>query len=748
MKAEPAAVQGLAVRRVASLPGPHLLRWTGWYLANTAMRRRDVRRARPPDLVYSPGINCPDADAMSVHIVFAKYWEEVGRETLARLVRPQQTVRALHRVASWSLLGRLERKFYEGPPTLTALSQAQARELERRYQRQMGSVPVIPYGVGAGHFSSERAGRREASRLRLGTVDHRVILVVGNDAYNKGVDVALDALREVPSDVILAVAGPEDRAVVLGWALARGVGDRVRLWPHIADVSDYYTASDVVIAPSREDAFSLAPLEAMAAGVPVIVSARAGVADHLVDGRHALILRDPENAGALAQRVRAILDDPVLARHLSQEGQARARELSWDSNARETARLLEREASTPRTLVLAPDPTGTGGIERATRTLLAALGDLIGPERVGLLAVWWRTVVPDLPCRVLVRGALVRREPPGPVGPAIRVAYTLGSVRAAYRWRRRLVVVACHPHLGPVAWMCRLVSGAPYAVWCHGFETWGPLRWSVRAALRRADAIFAPSEFSARLTERASWLPPGSVRVVPHSVSPDLQVAAPERVADAPPVVLTVARLDPEHAYKGVDVLLRAWPLVLHRVPEARLVVAGDGQDRHRLEEMTRSLGLDGAVRFAGRVSDEELVRLYASAAAFALPARAALGSRPVGEGFGIVLLEAGAGGLPVVAGDAGPAPEVVVNGETGILVDPEDEAAVSGAIVELLQDPEARRRMGDAGRKRVQERYSFQAFRVRVAGLLDALAQRRNDLRHDLRSGLWAESTRRRGAS
>jgi glycosyltransferase involved in cell wall biosynthesis len=86
----------------------------------------------------------------------------------------------------------------------------------------------------------------------------------------KGVEVALDALREVPSDVILAVAGPVDRAVVLGWAFARGVGDRVQIWPHIADVSDYYTASDVVIAPSREDAFSLPPLEAMAAGVPVI----------------------------------------------------------------------------------------------------------------------------------------------------------------------------------------------------------------------------------------------------------------------------------------------------------------------------------------------------------------------------------------------------------------------------------------------------------------------------------------------
>jgi phosphatidylinositol alpha-1,6-mannosyltransferase len=194
-------------------------------------------------------------------------------------------------------------------------------------------------------------------------------------------------------------------------------------------------------------------------------------------------------------------------------------------------------------------------------------------------------------------------------------------------------------------------------------------------------------------------------------------------------MVLTVARLDPEHAYKGVDVLLQAWPLVMRRVPSAELVVAGDGRDRGRLEDLVRSLGLGGAVRFAGRVSDRELIGLYGSAMTFALLARAPLGLRPVGEGFGIVLIEAGAAGLPVVAGNAGPAPEVVVDGETGILVDPEDKFAVADAIVELFQNPEIRRRMGDAGQKRVAQQYSYDAFRARVADLLEALARGRNDL-------------------
>src|SRR5207249_10983994 len=112
---------------------------------------------------------------------------------------------------------------------------------------------------------------------------------------------------------------------------------------------------------------------------------------------------------------------------------------------------------------------------------------------------------------------------------------------------------------------------------------------------------------------------------------------------------------------------------VLWRVRDAELVIVGDGPDRQRLERTASLLRLDGRVRFAGRVSDEELASLYAGATVFALPGRARLGPHPEGEGFGLVFIEAGAAGLPVVAGRAGGTTEAVVDGETGLLVDPED---------------------------------------------------------------------------
>jgi phosphatidylinositol alpha-1,6-mannosyltransferase len=728
------------VRHVPTLVGPHLLRWTCWYLANTCIRRWD-RKVSGPDVVFSPGINCPDADAMIVHILFAKHWADAGKWERRNLVKLRSAPRALHRITFWRLLRALEGRHYRGPASVAAPSHMDAHELERRYERPPGSVVVIPHGVDASRFSpSARVARRGAARQRLSIEDRRVVLVVGNDIYKKGIDVAVDAVAHLPEDVVLAVAGHVDRSELTARATAMGVSDRLHLWSHVSDVLDYYAAADVLVAPSREDAFGLPPLEAMAAGVPVIVSRRTGLAENLADGRDALILADPEDAQMLARRVEEVLGDPGLTERLSAEGPWTAERMSWDTNAEATAAFLEHEASTPRALVLSADPAGTGGIERSTRSLLGTLHDLIGPERVGLLSVWRRASMVDLPCRVLPHGRRVRKQPPGPVPLTTKIGFALAALRAARRWRRRLVVVACHPHLAPVAWMCGLVSGAPFAIWCHGYETWGSLRWSMVAALRRADVVFAPSEYSARATERAAGLPSGSIRVIPHCLPPHVDLASLDGLERSPSVVLTVARLNPDNRYKGVDVLLTAWAEVRRKVPSATLTVAGDGPDRARLEDIARSLSIDNSVTFAGGVDDEELARLYRSAAVFALPANTTT-NPPRGEGFGIVFVEAAAAGLPVVAGDAGPAPEVV-DETLGVLVNPGDASAVADAIVRLLADDDLRRGMGEAGRERVGNRYSYELFRSRIASLLDDLTHLRSDIRNDLRSGLWATLT------
>jgi phosphatidylinositol alpha-1,6-mannosyltransferase len=181
------------------------------------------------------------------------------------------------------------------------------------------------------------------------------------------------------------------------------------------------------------------------------------------------------------------------------------------------------------------------------------------------------------------------------------------------------------------------------------------------------------------------------------------------------PTLITVARLG--ERYKGFDVVARAMPLIRTRVPDARWVLVGDGPLRPYVEALVEAQSLDGAVEFVGEVSDAERDAWLDRAHLFVMPSRVpASGSG--GEGFGIVYLEAAAHALPVVAGDAGGAPDAVVHGETGLLVDPGDHVAVADAVSELLLDRDRAEAFGRAGARRARE-FAWPRVARRVEDLL-----------------------------
>ena len=167
-----------------------------------------------------------------------------------------------------------------------------------------------------------------------------------------------------------------------------------------------------------------------------------------------------------------------------------------------------------------------------------------------------------------------------------------------------------------------------------------------------------------------------------------------------------VARLVPG---KGQDRLVEAWPAVTKEIPDAQLVLVGDGSDRGKLRELALTGRVSRQVHFAGEIPSEsaELPRHYAAADVFAMPCRPVLDGAGH-EAFGIAYLEAAASGLPVIAGLSGGAPETVVHDETGLLVDGDDVAAISSAVVQLLLDPVLSRRMGTAGRSRIEAGFSW----------------------------------------
>ena len=388
--------------------------------------------------------------------------------------------------------------------------------------------------------------------------------------------------------------------------------------------------------------------------------------------------------------------------------------MSWDDKADRTAEPVMREITTPRFLVLATDPLGIGGIERVSRTLVRTLTERYGADRVGVVSLWGGAG--DLPARILHRGRASAGH--GPVPLVDKAAFTISAIRLAHRWRRRLVIVACHPHLAPVAVAAARLASAPVAVWCHGEEVWRPLRPTVRVALQHADLVFAPSRFTAEQASAWASLDREPV-VVPHAVPVEV-VARTHRAV--PGRVLAVARMGSRDRGKGIDTLLRAWPQVAASRPHAELLVVGDGEDRARLEQATMGTGSNGRVRFVGHLDDSDLRELYRTADVFALPTRARVGVNAAGEGFGLVFVEAAASGLPVVAGRSAAVPEIVEDAKTGLLVDPTDPDAVADAIGRLLDDPMLRARMGRAARARVEELFTYEAFGDRITDLLGNL--------------------------
>jgi phosphatidylinositol alpha-1,6-mannosyltransferase len=161
-------------------------------------------------------------------------------------------------------------------------------------------------------------------------------------------------------------------------------------------------------------------------------------------------------------------------------------------------------------------------------------------------------------------------------------------------------------------------------------------------------------------------------------------------------VILSVARL--VHR-KGIDTVIEALPGLAARFPDLMYLVVGDGPERVRLEALVRRLGLEARVRMLGRLAHDDLVACYNACDVFALPVR---DEAEDVEGFGLVFLEAGACGRPVVGSRAGGVVDAVVDGETGLLVAPDDPAALAEAIGRLFEDRELAARMGRAGRERV----------------------------------------------
>ncbi len=376
-----------------------------------------------------------------------------------------------------------------------------------------------------------------------------------------------------------------------------------------------------------------------------------------------------------------------------------------------------------RTLVVTNDfPPRAGGIQAFVHGVLLHQD----PDSVVVYASAWKRAAQfdsEQPFPVIRHRSSLMLPEPTVLARARRIA-------AEYECDRVLFGAAAP--LGLLAPRLRSEGMAPIVAMTHGHEAAWASTVGARSVLRAigdsVDTVTYLGEYT-RARIAAALRPAAAARMRRLVPGVDTETFHPQVRADGSslraelgladrPVVVCVSRLMPR---KGQDTLIRALPLIQREVPEAALLIVGGGPYRSKLDELVAQTGVGGSVVLTGTVPWEALPAHYAAGDVFAMPCRTRNRGWDV-EGLGIVYLEAGAIGMPVVAGNSGGAPDAVLDGQTGYVVDGRDPAAVARRLSELLSDPQTSAEMGRRGRQWVEEQWTWPKVSHRLTDLLDGV--------------------------
>ena len=389
--------------------------------------------------------------------------------------------------------------------------------------------------------------------------------------------------------------------------------------------------------------------------------------------------------------------------HPGPPGQPKGTAAHADSDPRlpgQALRVAVTLDGVPARVLMVIDSLQVGGAERHVADLATAL-----KRRGHLVTVACSTdgtlgevlEAADIPIHILMKRLIKRR------------------VSSGYSWGLRRLLrqggfdfVHAHLYASAAASAIATVAGAtPLVVTQHSEATWRHKRAHIlsRLAYRRADRVIAVSEGIRDSLIRDDAVAPGRITVIPNAVTPSNALEDTVRLPAglrAGPVLGMVARLQPE---KGVRVFMQAIPTILEHHGGCHFILVGDGPLRPELEAIVSQRGLQDSVHFLGfQKNGRDFIPYFD---VLVLPS--------LSEGTPLVVLESMAAGVPVVASCVGGIPEQLRQGQEGLLVPPGDHVALSQACLELLGDPARGRRMGEAGRRRVDRYFNHDAMVSRI---------------------------------
>lgn len=249
------------------------------------------------------------------------------------------------------------------------------------------------------------------------------------------------------------------------------------------------------------------------------------------------------------------------------------------------------------------------------------------------------------------------------------------------------LIICGHINLLPLAVILNSYIRAPLALMVYGIDVWQPTRALAKRWLKKVDAVWTISAVTrdrmnawARLSEDKYTLLPNAIHLQRYGMAEKRRDLLDRYDLAGCRLIMTLARLPGAERYKGVDEVMEVLPALLEVEPRLKYLVAGEGDDRPRLQAKALSLGLADCVIFTGMVKEADKGDLFRLADAFVMPGR--------GEGFGFVFLEALACGVPAVGSRLDGSREALRDGMLGELVDPTDASSVKAGILRALAKP------------------------------------------------------------
>ncbi len=564
------------------------------------------------------------------------------------------------------------------------------------------NISVVPNGVDLHRFPFRPGANRDAETL----------IFTGNMGYGPNeeavvwfMDEVWPLLRQERPNLSFLVAGTNPGERVL--ALANKAG--VPVLGEVPDVGEYLGRATVAVAPMRSGSgIQNKVLEAMSAGAPVVATSIANRGVGAVHDRDLLVADAPHQ---FAQAVAYLLDNPQKRTELAEAGRAYVEQhFRWEEHAQKLAQMYEAGSSKLRShtrrlnIMQMTDVTGRGGAEKA----LADIALNLDRERYNVTvcatrsAGNYQSLLDEAGIKTFVQGRKSRWE----IGQWWKLVRLLRSER----------VDILHTHLFGSNTLGRLLGrlgGVPVVIAHEHWSTISPRQAQIdRLLYRLSSRVIVPSEASKQLVMQTEKIPAGAIRVLYNGVDtsrympPGTEARAEARlefgVKDYELLIGVVGRLSPEKG--GMDNLIRAAYRLGEQRSNVRLLIVGDGPVRAELEKLDAELhdgdgGRESTVIFAG--ARQDIARLLGAMDMFVLPS--------LNEALPIVILEAMAVGLPVVATRVGGVPEIVQDGATGLLVAPGDEAALLTALNRLADDNALRAKMADAGREQVRGKFTIE---------------------------------------